>query len=144
MCVVYIYVLMYLMKEMICNSFVKALEITNGPMDTIVHTGGIAKISCGFINESNNFAPNWRIVRRSDNGTIISNTTVSSDNIVTNTNDGLEWVSDLISGVNMSPNSRLLVGPVDETYNQSSYQCVFTVGMGTVESSVGTLIVASE
>ena len=135
---------MYLINETICNSFVKALEITNGPMDTIVHTGGIANISCGFINESNNFTPNWRIVRRSDNGTIISNTTVSSDIIATNTSDGLEWVSDKESGLNMSPNSRLLVGPVDETYNQSSYQCVFTVGGVAVESSVGTLTVAGE
>ena len=118
------------------------MMITNGPMDTTVCNGSIASISCGFINESNNFAPNWRIVRRSDNGTIISNTSVSSDIIVTNTSDGLEWVSDTKSGVNMSPNSRLLVGPVDETYNQSSYQCVFTVGGVTVESSVGTLTVA--
>ena len=42
----------------------------------------------------------------------------------------------------MSPNSRLLVGPVNETYNQSSYQCIFTVGITNIESSVGTLTVA--
>ena len=42
----------------------------------------------------------------------------------------------------MSPNSRLVVGPVDETYNQSSYQCIFTTISGAVESSIGTLTVA--
>ena len=41
----------------------------------------------------------------------------------------------------MSPNSRLLVGPVDETYNQSSYQCIFTTISDDVESSIGTLTV---
>ena len=44
--------------------------------------------------------------------------------IVTSTNDGLEWVSDTTSGVNMFPNSRLVVGPVNQTYNQLSYQCI--------------------
>ena len=124
------------------DNIIIALVITNGPIDTTVCNGSIANISCGFINESNNFTPNWRIVRRSDNGTIISITTVSSDIIATNTSDGLEWVSDKKSGVNMSPNSRLLVGPVDETYNESSYQCIFTSLINTTESSVGTLTVA--
>ena len=70
--------------------------------------------------------------------------TISGSNIINNDNDGLEWVADTTSGVNMSPNSRLLVGPVDETYNQSSYQCIFAVGINTIESSVGTLTVTGE
>ena len=144
MYVVLIYVLMYLMYEIICSSFVAALVITNGPMDTIVRTGSIANISCGFVNDSANFVPNWRIVRRSDDGTVISNITVSSSDIITNTNDGLEWVADTASGMFMSPNSRLLVGPVDETYSQSSYQCIFTFAGTMIVSSIGTLIVVGE
>ena len=67
--------------------------------------------------------------------------TVSGFDIIINNNDDLEWVADLTSGVNMSPNSRLVVGPVDQTYNQSSYQCIFTTFSGTVVSSIGTLTV---
>ena len=125
------------------DNIIVALEITNGPMDTTVCTGSVANISCGFINGDPNFAvPDWRIVRRSDDGNVISNMTISGSNIINNDNDGLEWVADTTSGVNMSPNSRLVVGPVDETYNQSSYQCIFTTISGDVVSSTGTLTVA--
>ena len=134
---------MYICRLLLCNCDT-ALEITNGPMDTTVCTGSVANISCGFVNDSVNFVPSWRIVRRSDNGSVISDMTVSGSNIINDNNDGLEWVADTTSGVNMSPNSRLLVGPVDETYNQSSYQCIFTVGVNTIESSVGTLTVTGE
>ena len=122
-----------------------ALEITNGPMDITVCNGSVANISCGFINGDPNIAvPDWRIIRRSDDGNVISNRSISGSNIINNDNDGLEWVADTTSGVNMSPNSRLLVGPVDETYNQSSYQCIFTTLSGDIESSIGTLTVAGE
>ena len=125
------------------DNIIVALEITNGPMDTTVCTGSVANISCGFINGDPNIAvPAWRIIRRSDDGNVISNMAISGSNIINNDNDGLEWVADLTSGVNMSPNSRLLVGPVDETYNQSSYQCIFITISGDVESSIGTLTVA--
>ena len=124
------------------DNIIVALEITNGPMDTTVCTGSVANISCGFINgDPNIVVPEWGIVRRSDDGSVISNMTVNGLDIIRNTNDGLEWVADLTSGDDMSPNSRLLVGPVDETYNQSSYQCFFTVISGAVESSIGTLTV---
>ena len=112
-------------------------------METTVCTGSVVNISCGFINGDPNFiVPNWEIVRRSDDGSVFSNMTVNGQDIIRNTNDDLEWVADTTSGVNMSPNSRLLVGPVDETYNQSSYQCIFTTISGAVESSIGTLTVA--
>ena len=117
--------------------------ITNGPMNTTVCTGSIANFSCGFINANpNNVIPDWRIVRRRDDGSVFSNMTVSGSAIIGNANDGLEWVGDTHSGVNNATNSRLLVGPVDETYNQSSYQCIFAVFDGNIESSVGTMTVA--
>ena len=134
---------MQVINVLLHDNIIVALEITNGPMDTTVCTGSVANISCGFINIDPNIAiPDWRIIRRSDDGNVISNMTISGRNIINNDNDGLEWVPDLTSGVNMSPNSRLVVGPVDETYNQSSYQCIFTTISGAVESSIGTLTVA--
>ena len=123
---------------------VTALVITNGPMDTTVCTGSIVNISCGFVNDSANFLPNWRIIRRSNDGSVISNMTISGSDINNNVNDGLEYIPDTTSGLLMSPNSRLVVGPVDETDNQSSYQCIFALANGKVESSVGTLTVTGE
>ena len=113
-------------------------------MNTTICTGSIATISCGFGNDNVNFVPSWRIVRRSDNGSVISNMIVNANDIVNNNNDDLEWVPDLTSGPNNATNSKLLVGPVDETYNQSSYQCIFAVGVNSIESSVGTLTVTGE
>ena len=134
---------MQVINVLLHDNIIVALEITNGPMDTTVCTGSVANISCGFINgDPNTAVPDWRIVRRSDDGSVISNMTVNGFDIINNNNDGLEWVADTTSGVNMSPNSRLLVGPVDETYNQSSYQCIFTTINDAVESSIGTLTVA--
>ena len=127
------------------DNAIVALEITNGPMDTTVCTGSTANISCGFINVDPSIViPNWRIVRRSDDGSVISNMTVSSGDIINNNNDGLEWVADLTSGPNNATYSRLVVGPVDDTYNQSSFQCIFTLLSGTVMSSIGTLTVTGK
>ena len=134
---------MQVINVLLHDNIIVALEITNGPMDTTVCTGSVANISCGFINgDPNSVVPDWGIVRRSDDGSVISNMTVNGLDIINNNIDGLEWVADTNSGVNMSPNSRLVVGPVDETYNQSSYQCSFTTISGAVESSIGTLTVA--
>ena len=71
--------------------------ITDGPMNTTVCNGGIASISCGFVNESTSFVPNWRIIRRSDDGSVISNMTASANDIISNTND--VWSGYLIQPV---------------------------------------------
>ena len=120
--------------------------ITNGPVDTTVCIGSIASISCGYVHvDPNIVAPEWRIIMRNDDGSVISDMTVSTNDITSNTNDGLQSVTDTTSGPNTSPNSRLLVGPVNATYNQSSYQCSLNTPLsGTVESSIGTLTVAGE
>ena len=134
---------MQVVNVLLHDNTIVALEITNGPMDATVCTGSVVNISCGFINgDPNNVVPDWRIVRRRDDGSVISNMIVNGVDIINNNNDDLEWGADLTSGVNMSPNSRLVVGPVNETYNQSSYQCIFTTISGAVESSIGTLTVA--
>ena len=121
-----------------------ALKITDGPSDTAVCTGSVVNISCGFVNDSADFVPNWRIIRRSSDRSVISNMSISGSDIITNVNDGLEWIPDTSSGPSMSPNSRLVVGPVNETDNHSSYQCSFAFASGIVESSVGTLTVTGE
>ena len=52
---------------------------------------------------------------------------------------------DLTTGENDAPNSVLRVGPVNETYNQSTYQCVFEVANNSdINSTIGTLTVAGE
>ena len=119
-----------------------ALVITNGPTDTTVTcVGSVVNISCGFVNDSSNMVPSWRIIKRSNDGSIISNMTISGTDIKNNVNDGLEWIPDTTSALLMSPNSRLVVGPVDVADNQSSYQCIFALAGGNVESSIGTLTV---
>ena len=102
---------------------------------------------CGFTGASPNFAiPNWRIVFRSDDGSIVSNDSIDGDDIVNGSIiNGLQWVPDLTSGDNNATNSKLLVGPVNMTHNQSSYQCIFTMGQGgSVISSVGTITVVGK
>ena len=99
---------------------------------------------CGFVNDSINFQPNWNIITRSNDGSVISNVTVTPNQINSDNSDRLVYEPDLTSGPNNAANNRLLVGPVDETYNQSSYQCTFDLAGGDVISSIGTITVAGE
>ena len=119
--------------------------ITNGPQDTTVCMNVMAQCSCGFTGVNPNFVvPNWRIVFRSDSGSIVSNDTVDGVEIVNRLINGLQWVPDLTSGDNNATNSKLLVGPVNMTHNQSSYQCIFTTVGDSVISSVGTMTVVGK
>ena len=109
----------------------------------------MAECYCGFTGASPSVAiPNWRIIFRSDNGSIISNDTIDGVDIVIRNINGLQWVPDLTSGANNATNSKLLVGPVNMTHNQSSYQCIFTFasldGLKSVISSVGTMTVVGK
>ena len=117
---------------------------TNSPVDTTVCMGSNANMPCGFSNVSDLLIPIWNITMRSNDGSIISNE-FSVNAINTDDDDGLEYFADTVLGDNMSPDSRLVVGPVDEADNQSSYQCIFVVaGYGTFKSSTGTLIAIGE
>ena len=98
-------------------------------------------ISCGFINLA---IPDCRIVMRNDNGSIVSNETLWGLNITRNYVSGLKWIPDLSSGEDHAPKSELIIGPVNSTHNQSSYQCFFDFFetlQGTVTSSIGTITV---
>lgn len=111
-------------------------------MDTAVCNGSIANISCGFVNANPSIVvPDWIIITRSEDGSVISNITVIGSAIIAGNFNDLQWLPDLTSGDNSAPNSRLLVGPLSGPYNRSSYQCYFTVDGGIIMSNIGTLTV---
>ena len=130
-----------------CNSFhhhVAQFIISNGPRDTTVCNGDIANIQCGAIGSGSTIIiPSWNIVRRNNAGDVISNTSIAGVTIAYGNVAGLMWIPDLSSGTDNATNSYLAVGPVDESYNQSSYQCAFAV-VGTPTSNIGTLTVAGK
>jgi len=107
-----------------------------------VCTNQLADCACGFVGVDPNFAvPDWRIIKRNRSGVVVSNVTINGGNIIRNTIDGLEWIPDLAN----PNNSVLRVGPVDETDNQSSYQCILiSIFIGTVSSTMGILTVLGE
>ena len=119
--------------------------ITNGPQDTTICINTIAEVYCGFTGADPNFTiPKWRIVFRSDNGSIISNDTIDRYDILVGLINDLQWLADLTSGDNNATNSKLLVGPVNMIHNQSSYQCIFPRIGGSIISSVGTMTVVGK
>ena len=119
--------------------------ITNGPQDTTACMNAMAACDCGFSGANpNHLFPEWRIIYRSDTGSIISNFTIDSKDILDRYMNGLQWSPDLTSGDNSAPNSKLLVGPVNKTHNQSSYQCIFPTLSGPIISSVGTMTVVGK
>ena len=91
-----------------------ALEITNGPMNVTVCSGAKAKISCGFTGVSAHFnvMPSWRIIKRDNNGSVISNETVSGIDIHSNNVDDLQFTT-VINHEGSADKSYLSVGPVD-------------------------------
>ena len=121
--------------EMYCLSV--ALTITNSPQDTTVCINQVANCTCGFTGADPNFVPNWHIIKRNRSGVIVSDQTISGFQIIINTNDGLEWIPDLLNG----NNSVLRIGPVDKADDQSSYQCSFALSNRVIESTIGTLTV---
>ena len=104
-----------------------------------------AECDCGFTGASpNTTVPDWVIILRNDDGSVVSNVTRDGFNIAHGHINGLQWLPDLTSGDNNAPNSKLLVGPVNKTHNQSSYQCVINILRGPVISSVGTIIIVGK
>ena len=83
---------------------------------------------------------------RNDNGSIVSNETIVGSNIAANLVSDLEWVPDLNSGEDNATNSKLLFGPVNNTHNQLSFQCIFVTSQNEViaASSIGTITVVGK
>ena len=122
--------------------------ITNDPMNVTVCSGTNAKISCGFtgVSKPSETLPNWywRIIKRNNDGYVISNETVRVMDINANKTDGLVFFivqkskKDIVS----ANDSYLSVGPVNDNYNNTSYQCIFINSTTTIESNTaGTVTV---
>ena len=94
-------------------------------------------IPCGFQGaDPNSVEVTWYIARQ--NSRVM---TVPANDIITPTN-GLQWVLDVLSGDTNSRNSRLIVGPVSEEHDQSTYQCgIGLPGDTMINSAVATLTV---
>ena len=120
-----------------------ALVITNGPMNVTVCSGTKANISCGYtVVDSFITIPNWRIIKRNNNGSVINNETVTGMDLRTNTVDNLKFIIVSNNNKNNADGSYLSVGPVDDTYNNTSYQCIFTINDTIIESdTAGTITV---
>ena len=117
-------------------------------MNVTVCSGTNATISCGFTGVSNPWItlPNWswRIIKRNNDGYVISNETVRVMDINANRTDGLVFfiVTYNNNGITSANNSYLSIGPVDDTYNNTSYQCIFTINDTIIESdTAGTVTV---
>ena len=112
-------------------------------MDVTVCSETKAKIPCGFTGLYNAYSirPNWRIIKINHDGNVNSNQTVNWMNILHDNNDGLEWNIRTNGSSNNAVDSFLSVGPVNETYNNRSYQCIFTINDTIIESTVGTITV---
>ena len=56
--------------------------------------------------------------------------------------DDLRFIIGLNENANNADGSYLLVGPADDTYNNTSYQCVFNISNTIIESNTaGTITV---
>ena len=106
-------------------------------MDVTVCTGDTVNIPCGYSGVDPSITqPTWRISRTDSGSNVLSVGIINADNDSGN-DDSLLWVPDLTSGPNDASGSVLVVGPVDETFDQSSYQCIF----GARLSETGTVTV---
>ena len=117
-------------------------------MNVTVCSGANATISCGFTGVSDPLStlPNWswRIIKRKNDGDVISNETVRVMDMNANKSNGLIFfnISNSSNGTISANNSYLSVGPVDDTYNNTSYQCIFTINDTIIESdTAGTVTV---
>ena len=118
-----------------------AFTIINGPMNVMVCSGISAEISCNFIGAPDPFStrPDWRIIKRNNDGHVISNETVNATMIRSNKTDGLRFFTEVL---NDNVSVRLLVGPVDNTYSNTSYQCILPINDTIIESdTAGTVTV---
>ena len=108
------------------------------PMNTTACIRGYAFFPCQFNGtDPDSVIPNWRIIMKDVNGSAIYRL-LSGSQILNNSFSDLHW-----------ENSTLLrVGPVNQSFDLSSYQCVTPSENGAfssgVESGVGILTVAGK
>ena len=113
-------------------------------MNVTVCSGTKANISCSYAGVYDSFEtpPNWRIIKRNNNGIVISNETVSGVDIRNKKFKDMKFVFATSGNDNNANRSYLSVGPVNDTYNNTSYQCIFTINDTIIESdNAGTITV---
>jgi len=76
---------------------------------------------CVLNEDPQRIIPDWKIIKQSTNGTVISEKRIMGYEIK-NVYDSLVWIWDF----NNSKNNVLLIGPVDKTLDISIYQCFYT------------------
>ena len=111
-------------------------------MNVTTCSGTNAEISCDYTGAPDPFntRPDWRIIKRNNVGHVISNETVNAVIIQRDKLDGLVFRSQIM--IDNSVYGRLSVGPVDDTDNNTSYQCIFTINDTIIESdTAGTVTV---
>lgn len=121
----------------LCVLLLIGFSITNDPKDVTVCGGSKAKISCAVSNPSIT-KPQWKIIKRSDDGHVISSKIFTEINIVNNVTDGLHWKE---SQNRHNKIFTLLIDRVDVSYNNAWYQCIFIIDGNVIESKVGTATV---
>ena len=96
-----------------------------------------ADIPCGFQGANpNSVNVTWYIDKQNSQVMIVPANTITSPT------NGLQWVLDVLSGNTNSRNSKLIVGPVSEEHDQSTYQCSIGLPNDTmINSAVATLTV---
>ena len=115
-------------------------------MNVTVCSGTNGEISCGFtgVDDPITTIPNWswRVIKRNNDGYVISNETVRVMNINNNRTDGLVFIiiGSNRNGITSANDSYLSVGPVDDTYNNTSYQCIFTINDTIIESDTAGIV----
>ena len=116
------------------------LVITNGPMNVTTCSGTNAEISCDYAEAPDPFdtRPDWRIIKRNNDGHVISNETVNAAIIRNDRSDGLVFHAQVL--IDNSITGILLVGPVDDTYNNTSYQCIFTINDTIIKSDTAATV----
>ena len=96
--------------------------ITTGPMNVTVCSGTKANLSCSYTGVYDPFSiiPNWKT-------SVINHVKISKNDIKHDKSANKSYLS---------------VGPVDDTYNNTSYQCIFTINDNIIESdTAGTITV---
>ena len=105
-------------------------------------------MNCGYTGTNlnpNSTVPNWRVIWKNDDGDVVSNVTYNGIDIAHGNINGLQLLHDDYDLTSGNYTASLLVGPVNKTHNQSSYQCCFFVtSHGDVISNVGTITVVGK
>jgi len=113
--------------------------ITNHPSNKTVCNGGTVEIACGINSSAPTFANIWwRINIRNESGNYIESNISTSE---IKMHPKYQWIFD----VKNTENANLRINPLDETYNQSLFQCFILRGTGDhMYSDTGTLTVIGE